>query len=339
MKKIAIILAAAAAFAACTKSEISYEGTQEIGFAPATKNVTKAEGRPAGALETNQELGVWAYWDNDVTVGDNGIVDDPTYTGYTDEYLNNALFAYKASASAWGGAGNGYPWPVNGALVFAGYTTPTDGAVLADSAVDYDLLNDKVTFTNYTNTEFDLCWFGRTFNAYNYRSAGTAVDVTLQHALSWITVAVYGVGTPVNNWTINSITLANVATAGTATCAGATGKATWEGSAFSSETAPLTIFSGNHTITAGTTEGSTTTGATLSNNILIPSESVELTVNYSFPVNGVDKRDSKTITLNENQTWESGIHYTYTLVFKGNEILVAPSYGEWGSSDQTITVE
>lgn len=338
MKKIAIILAAAAAFAACTKSEVNYDRPQEIGFAPATKNITKATGRPEGPLETSQELGVWAYWDNDAEVDGNGVINTPAYAGYTDEYLNNALFAYKSTADAWGGTGNGYPWPVNGALVFAGYTTPGDD-VLGNTAVDYNLTDDEMTFTNYTNTEFDLCWFGRTSSAYNYRAAGTAVDVTLHHALSWITVAVYGVGTPVDNWTITSITLENVATAGTATCDGASKKATWEGSAFSTEAAPLTIFSGSHTITAGTAEGSTTTGETLSNNILIPSETVELKVNYTFPVNGVDKTDSKTITLNAGQVWESGIHYTYTLVFKGNEILVAPSYGEWGEDDQTVTVE
>ena len=75
-------------------------------------------------------------------------------------------------------------------------------------------------------------------------------------------------------------------------------------------------------------------------NVLIPSTTVKLKVNYTFLVNGVAKQDSKTITLNEDETWESGVHYIYTLQFKGNEILVAPSYNDWGTPvDETITVE
>ena len=35
----------------------------------------------------------------------------------------------------------------------------------------------------------------------------------------------------------------------------------------------------------------------------------------------------------------SGYKYIYTLTFKANEILIAPSYGAWDSVNQGVTVE
>lgn len=334
MKKIFISLLAVAALAACTKSEVAYEAPGEIGFAPFTGNITKASGM-SGELADDQKLGIYAFWDNDGTAG---TVSD--FTAYNDNYLVNALFKQKtvttttgSSVTAWGGANEAYPWPVNGALVFAGYTTPDDAVLTTDTAVEYLLAADVMTFKNYANTnEFDLCWFGRTASSYNYRATGDAVPVELSHALTWITVKVYGEGTPVGNWNITSITLANVVASGTATCNGATKKATWVAA---TTEATKTIYSGTHTITDSPSE--------LTNNVIIPSLPLQLTVNYSFAVQGQTKTDSKTVSLELNegntQAWESGVHYTYTLQFKGNEILVAPSYAEWATSDQTVTVE
>jgi hypothetical protein len=289
----------------------------------------------SGELASGQELGIYAFWDNDGTAG---TVSD--FTAYNDNYLVNALFKQKTvttttgtSVTAWGGADEAYPWPVNGALVFAGYTTPGDAVLTTDTAVEYALATDIMTFKNYANAnEFDLCWFGRTASSYNYRATGEAVPVNLSHALTWITVKVYGEGTPVGNWNITSITLANVVASGTATCNGTTKTATW---APATTEATKTIYSGTHTITAAPAE--------LTNNVIIPSLPLQLTVNYSFDVQGQTKNDSKTVSLKLNegntQAWESGVHYTYTLQFKGNEILVAPSYGGWDSVDSTVIVE
>ena len=334
MKKIFFSIVAIAALAACTKSEVQYEPAGEIGFAPFTGNITKASGI-SGPLANTQELGIYAFWDNDGTAG---TVSD--FTAYNDDYLVNALFKQQTvttttgtSVTAWGGADEAYPWPVNGALVFAGYTTPGDAVLTTDTAVEYALATDVMTFKNYANAnEFDLCWFGRTASSYNYRATGEAVPVELSHALTWITVKVYGEGTPVGNWDITSITLANVVASGTATCDGETKKATWTPA---TTEATKTIYSGTHTISDAVVE--------LTNNVIIPSIPVQLTVNYTFDVQEQPKADSKTVSLKLNegntQAWESGVHYTYTLQFKGNEILVAPSYGEWATSDQTVTVE
>ena len=335
MKKIFISLLAVAALAACTKSEVALDDPAEIGFAPVTGNITKASGL-SGNLANTQELGIYAFWNKTVDLGTETSVAVPQdgYAAYNDNYLVNALFT--AKSGSWGGSPTGYPWPVNGALVFAGYTTPGD-AVLAADKVSYDLAADKMTFTGYTNNEFDLCWFGRTANSYNYRASGTAVPVTLSHALSWISISVYGEGSSIG-WTIKSLEW-KVPTAGTATCVGTS--ATW-----GNLTTPATatdILTNPHTIAAGTTTDGKTTGTKITDNLVIPSTPVELTVNYTFMVNGVEKSDSKKVSLKLNegntQAWESGVHYTYTLQFKANEILVAPSYGKWAEKDQTVTVE
>lgn len=344
MKKIFFSIVALAALAACSKSEVAYEAPKEIGFTPVKGNVTKATGL-SGELATTQNLGVWAYWDKTVEVDDDGNVTELAYNNYTDNYLVNALFQNKTvnSVSAWGGAGNGYPWPVNGALVFAGYTTPTDAVIAIDdnnaettgAEVSYTLTDDKMIFTNYSNDdEFDLCWFGRTEDAYNYRANGTSIPVKLNHALTWVTIAAYGQNSAIG-WEITSMTLNNYNVAGTATCNGSTKKATWY--PVTKNGSPLTI--GNtdkipHTLAAADSGK----GVVLSDNVLIPSDDVELTVNFSFDVNGVTKNDSKTFVLNADP-WESGVHYTYTLVFNSTEILLAPKYEEWTTSDKTVTVE
>ena len=329
MKKIFISFVALAAIAACSKTEVQYENSAEIGFAPVKGNVTKAEGFE-GILPSTQELGVWAFWDKDGEVDQD--ITNENVSNYDDNYLVNALFANKQGTTSWGGSPVGYPWPISGSLIFAGYTTPGDTPLTIDTQVSYDKASDVMTFTNYTNTEFDLCWFGRTGKSYNYRASetATAVTATLSHALTWVTVSVYGDGTPVNNWVITSMTLDDVNVSGTAECNGSTKKATWDDCTSNQ----VTIFSGNHTIQSAI-EGK---GTVLTNNVLIPTEDVQLTFNYTFSVNGESKTDSKTVRLN-TETWESGMHYTYTLVVKANEILVAPTYGEWGTSDNTVTVE
>ena len=342
MKKIFFSIVALAALAACSKSEVAYEAPKEIGFTPVKGNVTKASGL-SGELAATQHLGVWAYWDKTVEVDDEGTVTEPTYGSYTDDYLVNALFQKKTvnNVSAWGGAGNGYPWPVNGALVFAGYTTPTDNVITLDdnddetngTEVSYSLVDDTMIIRNYENDdEFDLCWFGRTAQAYNYRTNDGAIPVTLSHALTWISIQVQASGSPVG-WKITSMSLDDLTVKGTATCKATT--ATWD----SVETDDLNIYEPAEEEDPYVL---TTELVKLTDNIVIPSQPVDLTVNYSFMVNGVEKTDAKTVSLKLNSgntiDWANGVHYTYTLLFEGNEILVSPSRDDWSEPTETPEV-
>lgn len=346
MKKIFISLVAVAAIAACSKSEVAYEQPQEIGFAPAVKNVTKAA--MTGTLNTTDNLGIWAYWN-----GVEGAVEaNANYANYTDSYLADALFVNR-DATAWGGE-TSYPWPTNGALVFAGYNKKADDSFTAEYS---GLTTNTMTFKNYTQSAelaktFDLCWFGKTAASYNNRANGNAVAVTMSHAMTWLTINVKGDATTASNtnpWRVTKATLLNVNTVGTTgTCVfDNTGKAsaTW------TSTTPANMVLNTATQTLSTTAApyeSVNNGV-----VVIPQTPVMLEVEYEYPVGTEYKKGKTTINLtltnqkdengnaitNTINTWLSGTHYTYTIVFKANEILVAPSYGTWATADQSVIVE
>ena len=364
MKKIFISIVAVAALAACSKSEVAYEASAEIGFAPAVKNVTKAAMN--GTLNTSDNLGIWAYWN-----GIKGLVENAaTYANYTDSYLADALFVNRTTTS-WGGQ-TSYPWPTNGALVFAGYNKP-EGATF--TAAYSGLTGNTMTFTNYTQSTdlantFDLCWFGKTAASYNNRTDGSAVSVTMSHALTWITIKIKGdvntapTGEDAMPWKVTKATLLNVNTVGTTgTCIfdasdNNKAKATWTSTTpddITIQTSAVTK-DNNGVITGGGTALTTTAVAyesTENGLVVIPQTPVSLEIEYIYPVSGVYKEGKTTVNLTlegtkkedgttdntKINTWLSGTHYTYTIVFKANEILVAPSYGTWTESNQSVTVE
>ena len=365
VKHISILLAAALTLAACSKSEIQYESPSDICFAPASKNITKAA-MPAGVLDKNVKLGVWAYWN-----GVNGTVESTaTYANYTDAYLYNSLFANRADTDNWGGYDSqnakevAYPWPSSGALVFAGYTKPSpntnlEARYILSKTIDGVLHEDELTFADYTQdvqdgvlTSDDLCWFSATTESYNYRTAASgAVSVTLNHALTWITFKAYGSGTPViseKEWVITDITLTGVNMIGTATCTGNT--VTWE----TQTPVSIQVYSNSkgHPLTT-LPDGDKTLPAienVKNNTLVIPQipKKAEITYKTSPTSEPVKKTIDLTLDNTKDQNgnantkiteWEAGKHYTYTLHFKSNEIRVTPSYGEWTSTDQSITVE
>ena len=367
MKKIFISLLAVAALAACTKSEVAYEASAEIGFAPAVKNVTKAA--ETGTLNSDNQLGIWAFWN-----GVNGSAPQAsaTYANYTDAYLADALFINRTTTNDgtttptanWGGQ-TSYPWPTNGALVFAGYNKLAGAGFSAsysfiDNAKTTNVNEENtMTFTNYTQstnlaTTFDLCWFGRTASSYNNRTNGNAVSVTMSHALTWITINIKGdattapTGDGAKPWKVTKATLLNVNTQGTGTCvfdAESKASATWtsanpQNMILKSAEQPL--------LTTAASYESVTDGV-----VVTPQTPVMLEVEYTYPVGDTYKPGKTTVNLTLDGTkkedgttantkiekWLSGTHYIYTIVFKANEILVAPSYGEWATSDQSVTVE
>lgn len=355
MKKIFISLFAVAALAACTKSEVAYEAPAEIGFAPAVKNITKAAMASGTLLKNNpdQQLGIWAYWNYNGT---------EILGSHTVSYLNDATFGKKvatlangSSVTAWGGVGYAYPWPTNGTLKFAGYTKFTTAGSVSYSGV----ASDNITFEGYTQANgFDLCWF-KTTDSYNNRATGAEVPVTLSHALAWLTFNIKGQGT--EGWKINRIVLNDIASVGTGVCHGeGADAAQWTCATYTTD---MTLRSSELTLTGALVD--IENGA--KNFVVIPQTlnpgnqadnartQHTLTINYSFPVGdpNVDanwKSDSRTVKLDLTSNhgdaegavqnrWKSGVHYTYNLTFKANEILVAPSYGEWKESNQSVTVE
>ncbi|MDD6822078.1 MAG: fimbrillin family protein, partial [Paraprevotella sp.] len=282
----------------------------------------------------------------DATEGD--ATKSPDYTNnFKVAYLADAEFIYKNDVNAWGGR-TAYYWPTNGSLVFAGYSKPATGEV--GTSRSYDFANNKMTFTGYTQSEltsntFDLLWFGRTAESYNYRNASTAVSVQFKHALSWITIKVVGDATSTssaNPWKITSVVLNQVNTVGDAELIdGTTPTISWKNHATPED---MAIYSGSKELTTTATTIETTANGT----VVIPQKPLSLTVNYEYntPANVLIK-ESKTVSLklttseeDTNNVWKGGVHYTYTLTFKANEILVAPKVTTWENGANTgVTVE
>lgn len=355
MKKLFISILAVAAAVACTKTNVDFEQPAEIGFAPVASMSSKAALNTT-TYPTDQPIGIWSNYAGDVnpaTVSD--------YTKFATKYLDNVKFINrttvvedKETATAnWGGA-TPYYWPTNGSLVFAGYSIPKDGNTITtaeegDAAdaqtVSYDFSTDKMVFKNYvqshsTASTFDLLWFGRTADSYNYRNASTAVPVKFQHALSWITIKVMGdvsSASQTNPWKITSVVLNDVYTVGDAELvASATtpdSPITWN-----NRTTPedMTIYTGSQAL--GTVAETIETNA--NGTVVIPQKPLSLTVNYEYisPAKGLIK-DSKPVSLqltakenDTNNVWMGGVHYTYTLIFKSTEILVAPTVETWTES-------
>ena len=111
MKKVFLALAAVAALAACTKSEVAFEQTAAIGFQVVTGKMTKA------SVEDNiypENLNMYVFAMTETAAG---------VANTTADYLDNAEFA-KVLDNLWGGWLNGeaypYYWPNVKKLFFAG---------------------------------------------------------------------------------------------------------------------------------------------------------------------------------------------------------------------------
>ena len=356
MKRILIIIIAVAALSACTKSVVELE-QYEIAVSPIAENMTKAA--LSGNYPNDQHIAVWAYLGSaEASDYPDKVVD---YSNFNYPYFSGQEFYYKTDKNAWGGLLEPYFWPGHGSLVFAGCALPapeTAGQPSGQSwTIKYEFYNypaegttetlnaglvDKMTINNYTQSSntaetFDLMWFGVTSASYNYRTSGTPVAITFNHALSWITFKVYGDGAPAAEstaWQVNSLVMEEVNTTGNVVCVGA--NATWSDVATPQD---MTIYTGSQALTTAAAEIETVSKGT----VIIPQKPGMLTVTFTSGGSQTTKQVSLKLTDNENDAaniWKPGYHYTYTLVFKANEILVAPSFDTWGEKlDNTITVQ
>ena len=349
MKKLFISILAVAAAVACTKTNVDFEQPAEIGFSPVAAMSSKAA--IAGTTyPTTQPIGIWSNYDGTVDPTVEDAAKSPDYTtNFKTAYIANKKFVNRETTN-WGGA-TPYYWPTNGSLVFAGYSIPADGEV--NSSATYDFATDVMTITDYvqdlsTAKTFDLLWFGRTADSYNYRNASTAVPVQFHHALSWITIKVKGEGTAVakdNVWAIKSVKLNNVINKGTATLKGTEAKWTLS----TTDKGAMAVFTTSESepgqsLTAD--EDGKVIEAVENGTVVLPQTPVTLTVTYSYKTPaGVSITETKDVNLklSDNEAdnlWKPGYHYTYTLTFKSNEILVAPTVATWADGGNTgVTVE
>ena len=357
MKKLFISILAVAAAVACTKTNVDFEQPAEIGFAPVASMSSKAA-IADGIYPSAQPIGIWSNYDGDVKPA---TLSESDYAKFDTKYLDNVKFINrtteedgKVTATAnWGGE-TPYYWPTNGSLIFAGYSIPAGGDV--NTKATYNFSTDVMTIPDYvqslsTADTFDLLWFGRTADSYNYRNASTAVSVKFNHALSWITIQVKGEGTAIadgNVWAVESVKLLDVVNKGTATLTGTT--ASWKLSEDSTDRDNMSVFTTSDTKLAQSldpTGDAEDIEDVPAGTVVLPQTPVKLEVSYSYKTPaGAKITEKKEVELtldaknSDNNVWKPGYHYTYTLTFKSNEILVAPTVEAWKDGGNTgVTVE
>ena len=335
MKKFLFSVLAVGAIVACTKSEVKLDAPSEIAFAPVATTATKA------AIDNNvfprdKDFNVWAFYAKDAASA------NPHYPNFATEYITDATFTRRVNKLVWGGKAQSYYWPNNGSLVFAGYSVP-DGSFTPSPADNekpanpsYELSADKLTINGYTQPEptlgySELLWFSRTAS-YNNRANGADVDVTFNHALSWITLNFRGTEATANAWEILKVEFKGVVSTADVACVGK--KATWTNG---TNIKDILIYGTSDEVTTAT-NGTTlkTTSLTLENvskgTLVIPqsAKKVEITYKFNSPA-GVTIVETVTADLKAGNvdSWENGKHYIYDITFSATEILINPSVETW----------
>lgn len=343
MKKVFLAIAAVAALAACSKSDVEYASTGEISFVPVAKNMTKSM-MTGTAFQTTESFNVWA-WYNQVGANTAATAWDTATDKY---YFEEATFVNRGGTS-WGGA-TPYYWPKVGSLLFAGYY-PVEAASKASYA--FDGTTNQMVFTGYEQSEVaetgyseDLMYFNMTKVSHN----SGPVAVIFKHALSWVTVNVARTSdNPADDEgnvpqypeiKVNSVTFTNVNPEGTGTVAGTDGDITWA----------LTGTPENKTVTPAAGVVLSADPQTQTEPLFIPqvfTDNMELQVNYTIASSATESftetytvalkgmsgtEGEKAVTVN---SWEDAKHYTYNITIGLEEILIEPTVADW----TPVTVE
>lgn len=195
MKKIFFALAAVAALASCSKSEVAYEYDREITFSAVTKNITKSMMETAD-FNVNEQFNVWAFYNPALPSTTNNNID-----GWVAEYNANASkgakvyvdekpFEYHGNYNHWAGV-TPYFWPKVGSLAFAGYyptTLKNKVAYTLESGVNAMTFTDikRSWVTSEASNNEDVMYFNLTPSYVG--TTAPVVTAIFKHALSWLTV-------------------------------------------------------------------------------------------------------------------------------------------------------
>lgn len=344
MKKLVLAVLALGAVAACTKSAVQYEQPGEISLQPVAQKATKAA---VDGTTYPEELNfkVWSWWGNSEA-------GTAASAAFSTPYINAGEFCYNEDKSSWGGV-TPYYWPTKGSLVFAGYSPAS-----ADGNFNYSLETKTFTVGEYIqsndikNTK-DLMWFDVTNKSYNQNvSENQGIPVTFNHALSWLTFKFnLKESTTAEMWTITDVTLKGIEDKATFTAVkGATPK--WSTAEKSAEGMDVVNVynAGEGTgytvayVNGGTVlpETDVVAGTNARNNavLLIPQSCAKadasIVITYDMKTyvgDGVLTGQTVELPLEGDQIddnkWEPGKHYIYTITFGANEILIAPTVTEW----------
>ena len=358
MKKIFFSIVALAALAACTKSEVAYEPTDEIGFMAVAGNMTKTavEGT---AYPTSLNMFIYAETEDNELYIENGEFKHKgayqTVTGDTQHDKNPNVWA------GWDGS-TWYPyyWPNTKKLHFAGYTKSGN---VTDADVDYDFTNETLTIEGYqpgNGVDNDLMFFPLTAD---YGKGDKYVPVNMYHTCAWITFLVKGdgvTGITGSTYSVNSLTITDIYETGDLTCTEDNVQWDYTDNSYPKTATSTVLTNGSNVSLAGTyTDEDTVAPVSAETNrgstVLLPQVPGKLNLKYSYtsPAEvtvseevvldlGLDAKveDDNTTDNVDKTPWEAGKHYIYTITIKANEILIAPSVAvDWTDGNFNVTVE
>ena len=350
MKKTLLMMAVAAGtmLTGCVKNETANGGAvsgSKISFeAPAVTGITRAANVPGEMVnpyDQGEHFSVYAlYFANG------------TYTNFNAGtlYMDNVETAYNTDGQYWDSesvpGGQAYYWPNKGSLTFAAYSP-------ADAAGTYTHTDDGLQIAGFTvaavGAQYDLMYSDRAYNRTSSTNqyGGTAsntytgVDIVFHHALSSI---VFKAGTDDNYTTANntfkikSITIKNVANAGTfnETLTDGTTNRDPEWTVTGEANNSYVAFSGDFTVP---NDGSTREEPTDAEDLILLPQSfetnnnaiVEIKYTYGTEASG-EIEHTQTFQLNHAtnvQAWEPNKRYTYNIIFGLNKIYFAPVVEAW----------
>lgn len=330
MKKLIIIALIIGFASACTKSSIRYEQPGEISFRPVTAMTTKAA-ISGTTYPEDSTFNVWAWWGD---VPENTSLSE--FPSGAEMYLNKRPFGKDENGNSWVGLDVPYFWPTRGSLVFAGYSPVSAKA----QNFSYSWSSKTMTITAYEQSTdisktVDLMWFDVTERSYsdnnNRNPQDVAVDgvpVVFKHLLSWLTFKF----TKSDN-IITGVELLGIETKARFTSSPAAGTENWTDH---TDFSTMPVWRGSEKITDGEKVLESTDNGVL----VIPqpctAEHVQLQIRYKTSETG--NENTKTVYLTagvDGHIWKPGKHYTYTITFGQNEILVLPDVTDW----ETVTVD
>lgn len=350
MKKIILSIAAVAALAACTKSEVQYEQPSEIGFVPVTKMNTKAA---VSTTDYPDALNMYVFANAGLDGNDTG--ETVEVSECTEPYFRNAEFSHGSNAEHVFSGLTPYYWPNVKQLIFSGYSKSGNVANLAE-APTYD--GTAITIKGYkpgdgtaTLGDNDLMWFPTTGPYAKPGKIGADndkdVNVQMKHACSWITFNVKGnevTGRADNEstedvdegttWQILDLSIADLSQSADVTLGT---QAVWSNLATGT---PFDVYRGTgKQLTTGYVDY-TKLGSSYQDFIVIPQATKQLYIKYQYVSQKGAAADgsqdlicteeiTKPLTYTDGTDWLPGVHYIYNITIGTEEILIEPTVAEW----------
>lgn len=338
MKRLIIIALIIGFASACTKSSIQYEQPGEISLRPVTAMTTKASIKGT-TYPADATFNVWAWW-GDVPAN----TPLSAFPSGAEMYLNKRPFGKDEAGSSWVGYDTPYFWPTRGSLVFAGYSPTTAVA----QNFSYSWSSKTMTITAYEQSAdiaetVDLMWFDVTERSYtdnnNKNSQDVAVNgvpVVFKHLLSWLTFQFQKKKGAASRYIVTDVTLTHIETKARFTSTPAAGSEEW-----TDQTTPASVpvWRGSQEVTA---DSPVVLESTSDGVLVIPqpctAEHVQLLITYKTAEGAAEQTKSVYLTAGtDGHIWKPGKHYTYTITFGNNEILVLPDVTDWQT--QTVDIE